>query len=520
MFAITLFLGYSSVAKVEALETKTIYSVNNNGTLASANSYNYGYLTGGGTQGSSRANVNTTVSGVAYGFNFQFYENVVLNKTYTLVINFMDIDLLKTFNSSMVQISTCNSTTCNENTLVSVVKSNNNGNSNKLTIEFNPITTGPIILVNLGSDQPITGVSTFGIKSVTLDSTNQNQEIIDNQTNNTNNIINNNNSNTQDIIDNQNSNASAIQDTINSNFQDCHTSVNLFNLTGITNTAVGSYSNGSVILNWNSGYNLYLLTNGEQYLTNLDNSKTYTISFKHKGNTIKFFDTVSNISINTNNDLDFVFYSFTVNNTDQIRLNINRRDTSGSAIIKEIQVQEGSTATDYEPYGQQICTNKLDEQTKTSKGILGKLGDLLDYFNPLSENWFVRKLVDLLIDGLKSLFVPDQEELTDLIDSFKATMETKLGAIYQVADLLVSVVRSVLDPASSNSCMTFPEIKDPMFDKLLIEQTDYCFDSLRTDFGFVFTLSDMIISIVCTLAFANMLYKKYEAFIGGNSNDY
>lgn len=104
---------------------------------------------------------------------FLFYETVTLNKTYTIVINFMDIDLLKTFNSSMVRVATCNGDTCNDNTLVSVVKNNNTGNSNKLTIQFNPITTGSVILVNLGgNNEPITGVSTFGIKSVTLDSSN------------------------------------------------------------------------------------------------------------------------------------------------------------------------------------------------------------------------------------------------------------------------------------------------------------------------------------------------------------
>lgn len=242
--SIALLITFIGISNIFALETKTIYSVNNDGTLASANTYNYGYLTGGGTQGSATANVNTTISGVAYGFNFQFYENVVLNKTYTLVINFMDIDLLKTFNSSMVQVSTCNNTTCNENTLVSVIKSNNNGNSNKLTIQFNPITTGPIILVNLGSEQPITGVSTFGIKSVTLDSTNQNQEIIDNQTNNTNNIINNNNSNTQEIIDNQNQNT---QDLIDSKYS-CNTqTINLYKYATTTGylTNIGTQSTNS-----------------------------------------------------------------------------------------------------------------------------------------------------------------------------------------------------------------------------------------------------------------------------------
>ena len=203
-----------------ALETKTIYSVNNNGTLSSANTYNYGYLTGGGTIGSTRANINTTISGKSYGFMFLFYENIVLNKTYTMVINFMDIDLLKTFNSSMVHISTCNGDTCNENILVSVEKSSNTGNSNKLTIKFNPISTGTYILVNLGgNNEAITGVSTFGIKNVTLDSSNQNEDIMNNANQNANNIINNQNSNTQDIINSNQTNASAIIDNQNQNTQ-------------------------------------------------------------------------------------------------------------------------------------------------------------------------------------------------------------------------------------------------------------------------------------------------------------
>ena len=42
-------------------------------------------------------------------------------------------------------------------------------------------------------------------------------------------------------------------------------------------------------------------------------------------------------------------------------------------------LNEGSTVLDYEPYGEQICTNKLDEQNKTSKGIFGKLKDLFNW---------------------------------------------------------------------------------------------------------------------------------------------
>lgn len=43
----------------------------------------------------------------------------------------------------------------------------------------------------------------------------------------------------------------------------------------------------------------------------------------------------------------------------------------------KIQLEIGNHATDYEPYGEQICSNKLDEAEKTRKGILGKLGELI-----------------------------------------------------------------------------------------------------------------------------------------------
>lgn len=53
-------------------------------------------------------------------------------------------------------------------------------------------------------------------------------------------------------------------------------------------------------------------------------------------------------------------------------------------------------------------TEAIKEQHETSKSILGKIGDILSYLNPFSENFFAYKLVDLIIDGLKSLFVPEE----------------------------------------------------------------------------------------------------------------
>lgn len=53
-------------------------------------------------------------------------------------------------------------------------------------------------------------------------------------------------------------------------------------------------------------------------------------------------------------------------------------------------------------------TDAIKEQTEVSKGIWGTLKEVLSYINPLSENFFAYKLINLLIDGLKSLFLPDE----------------------------------------------------------------------------------------------------------------
>lgn len=348
---------------------------------------------------------------------------------------------------------------------------------------------------------------TASTNTITENSNNNRQAIIDNQ-----------NANNEALIENDNANTDKIIEENKKNLNDCHDSVNLLNISAGSQTMNGiTYTineDKSITLNGTASALSYI-----QLSTVFSLNGTYTLS---GGNNLSNNIYLRGLNIDHSYQIDFNTINYptnTVNSRYAFYLYVLSGTTVNNITVYP-QIQKGTSATDYEEYGKEICVNKLDEANKTSKGILGKLGDLLDYFNPFSENWFVKKLVDLLIDGLKALFVPSQNELSSLIDSFKSTMETKLGAIYQVADLLVSVVQSVLSPASSNSCMTFPEIKDPMFNKILINQTEYCFDSLRQDFAFLFTLSDMIISIVCTLAFGNMLYKKYEGFIGGNSSDY
>lgn len=125
----------------------------------------------------------------------------------------------------------------------------------------------------------------------------------------------------------------------------------LFNWNGVSNSAIATYENGVAKLTWTGGFDVFFLNNSEQYLNDLDTKKEYTISFKHKGNAIRISNyATSQYNVITNNDNDYVKYSFTVTGVSYIRVNAIRNEASGTAYIKELMVYEGTEDKSYEPY--------------------------------------------------------------------------------------------------------------------------------------------------------------------------
>lgn len=53
-------------------------------------------------------------------------------------------------------------------------------------------------------------------------------------------------------------------------------------------------------------------------------------------------------------------------------------------------------------------TAAINEQTEVNRGIFERIGELLSYINPFSENFFAYKIIELLVDALKGLFVPSE----------------------------------------------------------------------------------------------------------------
>lgn len=347
------------ISNVFGLETKIIYS---NQSLDNSNKFNYGFVNEGGVDSITIGNVGSRISGKTKYINFYLSQNVALNYTYTIRINFLADDLQPYFSLNHVkEISVCNSSSCSNSSIISIKKQNNNGFSTWVELTFNPTQVGNVIGVTLGdnSGSYITGETFFGISSVQIESKNANQDVIDNATNNTNNIINNNNSNTESIINNNNENTQQIIDQFNTCKNYNLTLIKTINDATINSTGYLSIGNND------KGFKVYV------YENNYPNNITYSFVF-NSYNRLRVGESDSLLSHNKDPlDMLIATNSPVVGNTYSI--NVSKKyvyfylsyntEHLGSITINDTE----------------ICINKLDEQNKTSKGIFGKLKDLFNW---------------------------------------------------------------------------------------------------------------------------------------------
>lgn len=176
---------------------------------------------------------------------------------------------------------------------------------------------------------------------------------------------------------------------------------NLFNFNGVTNPSIATYESGIATLTWDRGYNVYFLSNSRQKLTDIDSKKTYTVIFKHKGNSIKMFNyATSQYGVSTKDDNEYAEYKFIITGVDFIELNAIRIATSGTAYIKEIMLYEGTDEASYESYHEPIIT-----PINLQGNILSKVRDVKDILkiNRNGEVEIKKNIGKVILDGTEKL---------------------------------------------------------------------------------------------------------------------
>lgn len=143
----------------------------------------------------------------------------------------------------------------------------------------------------------------------------------------------------------------------------------------------------------------------------------------------------------------------------------------------------------------QDVVNKLDEQIQN------------DNANTQRVEQAVEKHGNFIIEGLKSLFIPDEEYFSSLFDRLHQFFSDRLGFLYVPFDLLIRLLDAVKDADTAFAGIPFPGIQAGEW--VLLEPTTVTFDILN-EFPELVQALHFITSVVMIGAFLNLLHRKME----------
>ena len=472
--------------------------------------------------------------------SLNFYSPLTISplEKYTLTINFRGDDFIS---------AKANTVSVNNNTECSIISTQTDGNeySTYLKIAFVCGQASDWFHVNVGgvgdedyiTGGPSSGTTTYGITSLDIvnETAKDTEKIIAGNDKNTDNIINNNDKNTNTIIDKNKENTDKIldsnkntQNVIKDQFNTCRDSYNILDYINNLRTSVAGLTSvlnkdGSITTRGKPTSNYIgiiettitnLLEDGELYTLSQSspNSKLYgqIVARKADGTYTYFGSPNGSVSITVDKSI-YVSYAVRIQTT-----SLTNWGNDDLTITNKYMLVKGTYTADtsFDPYGQQICSNKLDEQTKTSKNIWETIksfpSTFSKFFTDLADKIgkFFDNLLTGILNGIKSLFVPDD---FSFIDDFKTTLENKLGFIasipIQLLDYLLSLKNKALNPMNK---ITFPKISIFGY---------YFWDNMEIDItkglGWISSFK-YLTDLGCVIIVVNTLRKWYVNFTGGD----
>lgn len=213
--------------------------------------------------------------------------------------------------------------------------------------------------------------------------------------------------------------------------------------------------------------------------------------------TNNFFDTTRFLSSHADDDLYIYFYGSSAANEE--------------VEFSNIMINKGTEALPYSPYGEETCTGG---------------GTIFDWFGNFFKNLIngilelPSKLVNLLIDGLKLLFIPTDEQLNQIINKSKDLTEN-FGFVGESMNFFINIFTSLLGLVNQNGCINLPEFSigetslfeaHTFWEEQLVCLSDNAIlsnniDTIRT-----------ITSIALVCLFVNFASRKFFSVLSKNDN--
>lgn len=161
----------------------------------------------------------------------------------------------------------------------------------------------------------------------------------------------------------------------------------------------------------------------------------------------------------------------------------------------------------------------LEIQSEEEKLLGGILGWVQNIFNKIGDTFeaikeLPGKIANLLIDGIKNLFVPSSEDIEQFSTKMDNLLEDKLGAVYQVSNTVIEAWDRVKDADEQNT-IPFPESKIQLLGGEEFAFGGYDVQIVPEGFAWLATIVKSVAGIVATIAFVNGLRKRYEEVMEG-----
>ncbi len=161
-----------------------------------------------------------------------------------------------------------------------------------------------------------------------------------------------------------------------------------------------------------------------------------------------------------------------------------------------------------------------EEQNKTNKGIWETLKEVLSFINPFSENFFVYKLLELMANLIKSLFIPSDDFFTNWINNMNDWLSDRLGALYYPVDLVVDFLNRIGELSSTGSAVISGDGFEFMGAKL-IPAFSYDLNSLLTN-DTLKNIHDIYLTVVDVILYLCLIVLAKNTFVdlfGGKYDD-
>ena len=224
------------------------------------------------------------------------------------------------------------------------------------------------------------------------------------------------------------------------------------------------------------------------------------------------FDSLDNSASTSVNPTAGSGVNDTANNTAEIANNSNRQVEQGDSIIELIKNTIQTISSQLESFWNQLAGEFTNLYNKMNQQHAEKLQSDQDTRDTITEESEKSRnfIVDGIINGLKSLFIPSDDYFKAWFDDMYAFFNDRFGFLMFPVDLLVQMVNLYLNADSSFAGVPFPEFKW-IDGTVVIPAQNVQFTFLETDWGKGIQQKLYFVgNIIMIGALLSLMHRKFE----------